>query len=104
MEEMPGLVKLAGEEAGKGVVFAGISLDQDSDGAPRMKTLREFAAKAGVTYPILVPDVDSSIFQTTTAIPQTMLIDKHGRRARTILGEATMEELRAAIDQLVSEP
>jgi cytochrome c biogenesis protein CcmG, thiol:disulfide interchange protein DsbE len=104
VEEMPGVIEVANERAGKGVVFAGVSLDADRDGRPREQTLKEFVGKMHVPFAVLLPDVDSPMFRTTIGLPQTVLIDRHGRTARTILGAMDVKELRAAIDQLVSEP
>jgi thiol-disulfide isomerase/thioredoxin len=104
MAEMPALIGIAKETAAKGVVFAAVSLDTDEDGHPRVQVLKDFVAKEQLPFVVLLPDVDSPVFRMTIGLPQTVIVDRHGRTARTIFGETNVKELRAAIDQLVSEP
>ena len=47
--------------------------------------------------------MDSPVFQQNSPIPQTILIDRHGRMARTIVGEFDPVNLRKSIDELIKE-
>lgn len=95
--ETPGFVDLAAEFDGE-VQFLGISADQDTS------TIRPFAARYGVTYPLLVganlagPPLDASV------LPTTMLIDRQGRVRMLHEGLLLEPVLRPALSVLAKEP
>jgi cytochrome c biogenesis protein CcmG/thiol:disulfide interchange protein DsbE len=103
IEETPDLVKIAKDYGGELDVVA-VSLDQDSDQPqPRTQRLEGFITTYHIPFPILLPAADSPIFNQTFPIPQTTLIDRHGRTARTILGGVDVDTLRKSIQELIKE-
>lgn len=87
-EEIPGYIALQKKYGQAGVAFVGVSLDQAGPGV-----VKEFAAKFGINYPMLMAD-DAVIaaFGGVEAIPTTFLIDRAGKiRDRKVGSEATEE-------------
>ena len=67
-----------------------------------------FEQELGMTYPSIV-DAEGSILATIpgvppTAIPSTVVVDRDGRIAARIIGEADQEELSSIIDAVLAEP
>ncbi len=86
--EIPGYIELAKKYGPQGLVIVGISVDQAGP-----ETVKEFVAKNGITYPIVMFD-DSVIaaFGGIEAIPTTFLIDRTGQiRDRKVGAEHTAE-------------
>ncbi len=97
-EEMPGLSKLARQLAPQGLAVVGISLDQ----APRAK-VQAFVSAMQVPYPIAFPAPLSQTEWGMTGIPATILIDRHGRVAKTYVGAVREADLRADAEALLAE-
>lgn len=75
-EEMPMLMDLQRENASKGLQVVGIALDDE-------QAVKSFIRSYGITYPVLVGDID--VFNTSTAygnpegvLPFSVLIDRKG--------------------------
>lgn len=100
--EAPVLERVHKANADAGVQFVGIDT-RDSEAAARA-----FVTRYGITYPNLV-DTDGQLqlrFRDTLppqAIPSTVFIDKQGRVAARILGEADAARLQGIIDTLQQE-
>jgi thiol-disulfide isomerase/thioredoxin len=104
MGEMPELKAIAAAYAPRGVAFAAISLDTDNQGpAPRIQTLTAFNTDNKLPFPILLPPAGSPLFTNGLPIPQTFLLDRHGRIAVHITGETSAKELSPLLDQLLKE-
>lgn len=73
VKEIPHFIALANDPEAKDVLIIGISSEEES-------TLREFASKHGVNYPIVrAQDKDlPSPFDAVQAIPTTFFIDRNG--------------------------
>lgn len=101
--EAPVLEQVHRANADAGVQFVGIDT-RDSEAAARA-----FVSRYGITYPNIV-DTDGQLqlrFRDTLppqAIPSTVFIDKQGRVAARILGEADAPRLQGIIDTLQQEP
>jgi cytochrome c biogenesis protein CcmG/thiol:disulfide interchange protein DsbE len=81
-------------EAGLQVI--GVSMDDDA--AP----VKRFVAKHSVSYPILMGDAKlGESFGGVFGLPQSFLIDTHGRIVLRIVGEPNMEALRSQIEGLI---
>lgn len=101
--EAPHLAALSKAFAGKGVKFYGVNV---RDGKA---TAAAFERTFGIPYPSM-PDADGSILLAMTdyvppqAVPTTLVLDRQGRVAARLLGEADESTLKALISDLVSEP
>ncbi len=74
ISEEPSLVQFANTFAPKGVVVLGISIDGNE------KRYQEFKQHFGVTFPTMRdPDSNISASYGTFQIPETYLIDRHGK-------------------------
>ncbi|WP_417220016.1 TlpA family protein disulfide reductase [Arthrobacter sp.] len=101
--EAPHLSKLSKAFASKGVQFFGVNVrDEKATAAAFERTFK-------ITYPSM-PDADGSILLSMTeyvppqAVPTTLVLDRQGRVAARLLGEADESTLKALISDLVSEP
>jgi thiol-disulfide isomerase/thioredoxin len=98
---MPKLAALYDEKRAAGLVVVGVASD-DNPGLVQAR-LREL----GVTYPNIV-DAAGTIrgAYRATDLPQTVLIDRHGkvRVVRLGGGEEDLRALRVAVDSLLGEP
>lgn len=95
--ELPGLVRLAKTYAGRGVEVAGISMDEEAD------LVRGFARQHGISYPVLLPRPGEALASQVTSLPTTLLLDRHGRIARTYVGAESEAVFRRDIDRLLAE-
>jgi cytochrome c biogenesis protein CcmG/thiol:disulfide interchange protein DsbE len=74
----------------------GVSMDDDETAVKR------FVAKHNVSYPILMGDAKlGESFGGVFGLPQSFLIDAHGRIILRIVGEPNMEALRSQIESLI---
>lgn len=101
--EAPHLAKLSRVFAPQGVQFYGVNV---RDGKA---TAAAFERTFDIPYPSM-PDDDGSILLSMTdyvppqAVPTTLVLDRQGRVAARLLGEADESTLKALISDLVSEP
>ncbi|WP_372697144.1 TlpA family protein disulfide reductase [Arthrobacter sp. JSM 101049] len=101
--EAPHLAKLSKAFESKGVRFYGVNV---RDG---QETAAAFERTFDIPYPSM-PDADGSILLSMTdyvppqAVPTTLVLDRQGRVAARLLGEADESTLKALISDLVSEP
>jgi len=105
-EEFPDLVKIDDAYRAKGLDFIGITLDDLADINTEVpKFLRLMKAKMPV-YLLNVPDPDPAIHSVDPswngALPATFLYNNKGEVVYKQLGRIKPDELRAAIDKLVS--
>lgn len=93
---MPELVRLARDNAGKGLVIVGVNLDEER------RNLKEYLSKQGITW-VQVPDERAGAESISdehhvSAIPETILLDREGRLYRRGLRG---EELADAVRKLL---
>lgn len=96
--ETPDLVRAHAAYKGRGVEFAGVSMDDDP-----AKAVPPFLNRYNVRYPILAAPADSLLVRAVEVLPTSYLIDKSGRIARVWGGIVTEAELTRAIDALLAE-
>jgi cytochrome c biogenesis protein CcmG/thiol:disulfide interchange protein DsbE len=96
--ETPELVRVYEKYRGRGVTFAGISMDQDPS-----KVVPKFADHYRIEYPILIPADGSPITEAIESIPTSFLVDQQGRVARTWVGMVREQELTKNIEELLAE-
>lgn len=101
-EEAPTLTALDAAFREQGVRFVGINVRDDPDAA------REFSERFGVTYPSIV-DPNGSLasrlapWLPAQAIPGTVVLDRSGRVAVSVIGKVRRAPMRVALDDLIAE-
>lgn len=99
-EELPRLSKLAQAYSGKNVHFIAVSIDKTKDRSKIQPALE----KANVTLETWVgADTDTlGSFALGDIVPGTAVLDEHGEIIARIMGEAREEDVRSAVDWLLS--
>ena len=96
-EEIPDFVALQHEFRDRGVVFVGVSEDEEGEAV-----VRPFAEEYGINYPIVFDDGTlTTRFEGVTGYPTTYLIDQEGRILAYMPGGLTQAELRPILLRLV---
>ncbi|MFL6468365.1 MAG: TlpA family protein disulfide reductase [Pyrinomonadaceae bacterium] len=96
IEEIPHLLSLK-SKYGEELVVIGLHVGDDED----RKNVPAFVDKLKITYPLADPDtaLKDFIFQTNSAIPQTVVFDRKGAMIRKIVGFNS--EIGAELDRAV---
>ncbi len=93
--ELPDLVALHNEYKGKNVKIIGISVDRDAD---VLGLVRNFAAEANLTYPIVIDNGDlEKAFGGIRGIPTSFFVNKNGEIVRKMIGVQSRETFQAAL-------
>jgi cytochrome c biogenesis protein CcmG/thiol:disulfide interchange protein DsbE len=100
-EELPGLMDVGRRSSHEELAIVAISMDTGPDAAARVT---QFAARYRLQYPIAFPDKTGIDLHDLIRLPTTVLIDRQGRVARTILGEVERDNLAKDIAALLAEP
>ena len=99
--ETPDLVRLANEDADRGVRFVGINTRDNADAA------RAFVRNYKVPYPS-VRDNNGEVLLAfrdtipTTVVPTTVVIDRRGRVAARVIGPVTYTTLKGLLDDEIA--
>lgn len=101
-EEMPRLRATYDETPRAQVAFVGIDVNDDAADA------QAFAAETGMAWPSL-SDPDGAVLATLPgvpprALPVTVVLDRQGRVAATIVGAVPADTLTPLVERLVAEP
>ncbi len=101
-EEMPMLVRIHKEFAGRGVVVIGPS----ADAAETQDKIAPFLREVGIGFPVWIGATTAHMAQLGlgTALPATAVMDRDGRIAGRILGPLDEADLRARIEWLLADP
>lgn len=97
-QETPDLVRVYEKYRSRGVMFAGVSMD-DRPG----EVVPRFARRYRVEYPILVPSNNSPLIHSIATIPTSFLLDGKGRVARAWAKIVYESELTRNIEELLTE-
>lgn len=97
-QETPGLVELAQHYSPKGLVIAGVSLDEGG-----ADPVRSFVHEFHVPYTILVPPPDSPYLSGIESLPTSILIDRTGRVAKTYMGAVREATFAKDVERLLAE-
>lgn len=97
-QETPGLARLAKDYQSKGLAVVGISLDEGG-----MSAVKAFVDEFHLPYPVGLPDADSPLIASVESLPTTILVDRHGRIAKTYRGAVRESVLQADVDRLLAE-
>ncbi|MBS1876230.1 MAG: TlpA family protein disulfide reductase [Acidobacteria bacterium] len=95
--ETPALVNVHNELSGRGFSVVGVSMDDDPASA-----VPGFVEKYKISYPILKPE-GFPLANHIDTLPTSLLLDKHGRVARTYTGMIPETVLRRDVEALLSE-
>ena len=95
-QETPALVRLANAYSDKGLQIAGVSLDTTGP-----ETVRRFAVRYGIGYPLLTPT--PALASQINSLPTTLLVDRRGNVARVYRGAVSERTLRRDLEQLLAE-
>ena len=95
-QELPGVERVFKQLAASAHPARIIAVDTEGD---RDNAL-EAQAKLGLTMPIVLDDGRASAAYQITMIPQTVIIDREGKVASLIRGEASEPELMRAIERV----
>lgn len=103
-KEMPELVALVAKYRAKGLEFATVAIDEESD----RKAVAEFLDKAKVPPPTFIKNfrndekfislVDS---RWSGGLPFTVVYDRAGRKAHVFPGEVNLKQLEAVLQKLL---
>jgi peroxiredoxin len=97
--EMPDLVKMQRDYAGRGLQVIGVTYPPETIGK-----VRRFARKLGVNYPVaLGSKATKSLFSDTETLPVTIVIDRDGNIRDTIEGILLPEEFEQKIKPLLQQ-
>ncbi len=99
-EELPGLMRLARDTSPKDLAVVGVSLDSGPD---TQAMVRSFATQFRMPYPVLFPVTQADRDMGEAGIPTTVLLDKHGRIAKTYFGPAEREDFARDVASLLAE-
>lgn len=106
--EIPFLVKLGEEYAGRGVEVIGISTDNRTTPKDAPELVRDFAQKFAINYKLAWTndDLDQLIVFGGSSIPQTLVINREGMVVMHHAGfnpRATPQKLREAIEGALAQ-
>ncbi len=96
--ETPGLVSIHNRFVNQGFSVVGVSLDDDPKAV-----VPEFARKYGVPYPMVVPASGFGLSDGIESLPTSLLIDRHGKVAKTYIGMVTESALSHDVEELLKE-
>jgi len=99
-EEMPQFVRMQSRDAGKGVQFVGIAVDDAAK-------VRDFAREIGLNYPSLIGgfgaiELSKSLGNQLSALPFTVVLDRDGRVALSHLGPLKSADLDHLLGRLLA--
>lgn len=96
--EVPGFVELQDEYRDQGVLFVGLSVDEEG-----FEAVQPFAEEYEMNYPQVVGrGVAFQKYGQTTTVPRTYLIDREGRIRYQHTGLWMKGSLAAALDKLIA--
>lgn len=77
----------------KDAVVLGVNIEKDD-----LEYVKEFSDEFKISYPVLVTDnALSTPYGNIQALPTTFIINKQGKRVKTIVGAVTLERLEKII-------
>lgn len=101
LREVPDLLKLEMELAGRGVKLIGVAVDDPSPGAAQVEQFRRKYFPAFLTYARKGPEMDelASVIDPAwnEVVPTTYIVDRKGKAVVRIQGKKSLEEFRAAV-------
>jgi cytochrome c biogenesis protein CcmG/thiol:disulfide interchange protein DsbE len=97
--EIPDFIALQQELGPQGLLFVGVSLDEEGEAV-----VRPFAAEYAFNYPVLLDDgTVAETYGPVTVMPTTYIIDRQGKLRRYAPGMLLKEALRPVLMELLEE-
>ncbi len=98
-EEIPEFIKYQSSHGAKGVQFVGIAVD-----TPERVAI--YAKEMGINYPLLVGGIETmelarEVGDRAGVLPFSLIIDRNGRVAATVVGVLRPEKLEKALAPLI---
>lgn len=98
-EEMPQFIAVQKRDGPKGVQFVGIAVDQ-------VDKVQQFAKEIGLNYPALIGgygaiELSKTLGNDLSALPFTIVVDRHGNIAHTQLGPLKGPDLDRLLGSLL---
>lgn len=98
-EEIPMFVRLQQEYLAQGVQFVGIAIDQPDK-------VRDFAQTFKINYPLLMAGIEGVELSRRAGnkagvLPYTLVLDRSGKIAASLVGNLPENRMRAAIEPLL---
>ncbi len=97
-EETPGLIRLWRDLGSKGLAVVGISLDEGGT-----EKVQRFVDELHVTYPVALPQPMSQLAYGMAGLPTSILVDRHGRVAKTYTGAVRQRDFEKDVQALLAE-
>ena len=98
IKETPDLVRIANKFSSQGLDVVGVNTD-GGETAP----VKRFVAEYGIPYPVLIAESSASLPLPVEFLPTTVLLDRHGRIAKTYEGPLSEDEFQADVTPLLLE-
>lgn len=100
-EELPRLGEIARQYANRGVTFLLASIDEQK----KLSAVRDYVSEHGIKLPVLTGASVDLLEQLAgvNVVPATLVIDDKGEIIRAINGEAREEDVKEAVDWLLSD-
>ena len=98
--EIPDIIQISRSMESKGVIVIGVALERGKDANLNMSKVKTYAEKQNIPYINIIGN--QSIVEAyggIGSIPQTLIIDKAGRIAETMVGTKTKEEFMESINR-----
>lgn len=99
-EELPRFSAMARDYAPSHVAFVMISIDD----ARKIEKIRSFVMQQQIKLPVWIGGSADMVehFSSKGVVPATLVLDQHGEIVRTVNGEARDEDVKEAVDWLLS--
>jgi cytochrome c biogenesis protein CcmG/thiol:disulfide interchange protein DsbE len=97
-EETPGLVRLSQKLGPKGLAVVGVAIDEGG-----REKVQRFVEEFHVPYPVALPEKMSQMEYGLVGVPTTVLVDKHGRVAKTYTGAVRQADFAEDVGVLLGE-
>jgi thiol-disulfide isomerase/thioredoxin len=98
--EMPWFMEFEKQYGGAGLSAIGVAVDEEG-----WRTLKPYLAAHPVSYPVVLGTFDTveKVFKLPPSLPQTLLVDRHGRIAATHSGVVDKDKFEKDVKQLLEE-
>jgi cytochrome c biogenesis protein CcmG/thiol:disulfide interchange protein DsbE len=97
-EETPGLIRLSKNLGPKGLAVVGVAIDEGGT-----EKVKKFVDEFQVPYPVVLPERMSQIEFGMQGVPTTILVDRHGRVAKTYVGAVRQADFSEDVGVLLKE-
>ena len=95
-EEIPGFIELQNKYQEQGLAVVCVSVDQAG-----VDTVKTFAKKMGINYPVVLADAKIPNLYDINVLPTTFIIDRTGRIVKQHLGMTSESQIESEIRPLL---